>query len=90
MQVTKVKEEFVLSQEAYVLFYAKRGTPWILGLMDPQKGSLDDASVVPDAGSINVNKSTTTLGENNCQVKFKEVEVENSSHEISIQTTPGN
>ncbi|PIA39963.1 hypothetical protein AQUCO_02600424v1 [Aquilegia coerulea] len=36
-QVMMVSEEFVLSQEAYILFYVKKGTPWFSTLMEFQK-----------------------------------------------------
>ncbi|KAF6138631.1 hypothetical protein GIB67_032525 [Kingdonia uniflora] len=36
-KVVSVTEEFVLSQEAYILFYAKQGTPWFSTLMETQK-----------------------------------------------------
>lgn len=40
-KVTSVSEEFVLSQEAYILFYAKQGTPCISSLMEEQRSSLN-------------------------------------------------
>ncbi|KAH7514420.1 hypothetical protein FEM48_Zijuj11G0087800 [Ziziphus jujuba var. spinosa] len=40
-KVTRVREEFVLSQDAYILFYAKCGTPWVSSLMEVQKPCLD-------------------------------------------------
>ncbi|KAF7127225.1 hypothetical protein RHSIM_Rhsim11G0015700 [Rhododendron simsii] len=40
-KVTRVREEYVLSQEAYILFYAKQGTPWFSSLMETVKASLD-------------------------------------------------
>uniref|UniRef100_A0A5B7AVI3 Ubiquitin carboxyl-terminal hydrolase n=1 Tax=Davidia involucrata TaxID=16924 RepID=A0A5B7AVI3_DAVIN len=36
-KVTRVREDFVLSQEAYILFYAKEGTPWFSSFMETQK-----------------------------------------------------
>ncbi|KAA8525876.1 hypothetical protein F0562_007731 [Nyssa sinensis] len=36
-KVTRVQEDFVLSQEAYILFYAKQGTPWFSTFMETQK-----------------------------------------------------
>ncbi|KAL6183628.1 hypothetical protein ACLB2K_045039 [Fragaria x ananassa] len=35
-KVTRVQEEFVLSQEAYILFYARQGTPWFSSLKEGQ------------------------------------------------------
>ncbi|XP_061374906.1 ubiquitin carboxyl-terminal hydrolase 16-like [Gastrolobium bilobum] len=34
--VTKVSVDFVLSQEAYILFYARQGTPWFSSIMESQ------------------------------------------------------
>ncbi|CAI0383114.1 unnamed protein product [Linum tenue] len=36
-RVTECREEFVLSQVAYLLLYAREGTPWFSSLMDSQK-----------------------------------------------------
>ncbi|KAF5441925.1 hypothetical protein F2P56_037125 [Juglans regia] len=40
-KVTSVQEEFVLSQEAYILFYARQGTPWFSSIIDAHKPCLD-------------------------------------------------
>ncbi|KAI7989781.1 Ubiquitin carboxyl-terminal hydrolase 20 [Camellia lanceoleosa] len=40
-KVTTVREDFVLSQEAYILFYAKEGTPWFSSFMETEKSSID-------------------------------------------------
>ncbi|XP_050377193.1 ubiquitin carboxyl-terminal hydrolase 21 [Argentina anserina] len=40
-KVTRVREEFVLSQEAYILFYARQGTPWFSSLMEGQMSCSD-------------------------------------------------
>ncbi|KAL6181069.1 hypothetical protein ACLB2K_047726 [Fragaria x ananassa] len=40
-KVTRVREEFVLSQEAYILFYARQGTPWFSSLKEGQMSCLD-------------------------------------------------
>ncbi|KAG5059145.1 hypothetical protein JHK87_000174 [Glycine soja] len=39
--VTEVSVETVLSQEAYILFYARQGTPWFLSIMDEKTQCLD-------------------------------------------------
>ncbi|XP_019190694.1 PREDICTED: ubiquitin carboxyl-terminal hydrolase 20-like [Ipomoea nil] len=36
-KVSRVREEFVMSQEAYILFYAKQGTPWFSDFIETQK-----------------------------------------------------
>lgn len=35
-RVTRVEEEFVLSQDAYILFYAKQGTEWVSSLLEAE------------------------------------------------------
>ncbi|XP_027361023.1 ubiquitin carboxyl-terminal hydrolase 20-like [Abrus precatorius] len=40
-KVTKVLGDFVLSQEAYILFYARQGTPWFSSIMESQALCLD-------------------------------------------------
>ncbi|CAN4128158.1 unnamed protein product [Withania somnifera] len=40
-KVVRVREDFVLSQEAYVLFYAKRGTAWFSDFIEGQKPFID-------------------------------------------------
>ncbi|KAK4728324.1 hypothetical protein R3W88_021312 [Solanum pinnatisectum] len=40
-KVVRVREDYVLSQEAYVLFYAKRGTPWFSDFIEGQKPFID-------------------------------------------------
>ncbi|KAK4364631.1 hypothetical protein RND71_015989 [Anisodus tanguticus] len=40
-KVVRVREDFVLSQEAYVLFYAKSGTPWFSDFIELQKPFID-------------------------------------------------
>ncbi|KAJ0112649.1 hypothetical protein Patl1_03504 [Pistacia atlantica] len=42
-RVTRVNEDVVLSQDAYILFYAKQGTPWCSSLLEAEK-CLDTAS----------------------------------------------
>ncbi|XP_058224321.1 ubiquitin carboxyl-terminal hydrolase 21-like isoform X2 [Rhododendron vialii] len=40
-KVARVGEDFVLSQEAYILFYAKQGTPWFSSFLETEKSYLD-------------------------------------------------
>ncbi|KAL4570489.1 hypothetical protein LXL04_026145 [Taraxacum kok-saghyz] len=40
-KVTSVSESYVLSEEAYILFYAKQNTPWFSNFMETYKPSLD-------------------------------------------------
>ncbi|PON87411.1 Ubiquitinyl hydrolase [Trema orientale] len=59
-KVTRVPEEFVLSQDAYILFYARRGTPWFSSLMGAEKQSFD-----PDISSTSPQSVLDTV-ENAC------------------------
>ncbi|XP_019422736.1 PREDICTED: ubiquitin carboxyl-terminal hydrolase 20-like isoform X2 [Lupinus angustifolius] len=40
-QVTRVSADYVLSQEAYILFYAQHGTPWFSSIMESRMQCLD-------------------------------------------------
>ncbi|KAE9596940.1 putative ubiquitinyl hydrolase 1 [Lupinus albus] len=40
-QVTRVSADYVLSEEAYILFYAQHGTPWFSSIMESRKQCLD-------------------------------------------------
>ncbi|KAF3677453.1 ATPase, F1 complex, gamma subunit protein [Capsicum annuum] len=41
--VVRVQEDYVLSQEAYVLFYMKRGTPWFSDFIEGKKPFIDSS-----------------------------------------------
>lgn len=43
VQVVRVPEEYVLSQEAYILFYAKQDTPFFSNFLETQKQCIDPA-----------------------------------------------
>ncbi|XP_062073616.1 ubiquitin carboxyl-terminal hydrolase 20-like [Humulus lupulus] len=51
-KVTRVEEEFVLSQDAYILFYARRGTPWFSSLVGAEMKSLDPAILSTSPQSV--------------------------------------
>ncbi|CAL0314150.1 unnamed protein product [Lupinus luteus] len=40
-QVTRVTADYVLSEEAYILFYAQHGTPWFSSIMESRTQCLD-------------------------------------------------
>ncbi|XP_058085773.1 ubiquitin carboxyl-terminal hydrolase 21-like isoform X3 [Magnolia sinica] len=50
--VTRVSEEDVLHQEAYILFYKRQGSPWFSSLMEAQQmlNDSDSLSTSPDSG----------------------------------------
>ncbi|KAI4314480.1 hypothetical protein L6164_027383 [Bauhinia variegata] len=58
-KVTWVQGDYVLSQEAYILFYAKQGTPWfssiveaLLPCLDPSNLSTSPKSVLDNLDSV--------------------------------------
>ncbi|XP_047322392.1 ubiquitin carboxyl-terminal hydrolase 20-like [Impatiens glandulifera] len=46
-RVTRVKEEVVLSEEAYILFYAKMGTPWFSSFIKSEKKPKNTTNTSP-------------------------------------------
>ncbi|KAH9624342.1 hypothetical protein KSS87_007399 [Heliosperma pusillum] len=43
-KVSRVSEETALRQEAYILFYARKGTPWFSSLLEQWKANLEEKS----------------------------------------------
>lgn len=62
-KVTSVPEDYVLHQEAYILFYARQGTPWFSSLMQTQKPCLDPNTSGNSPKSVldNVDSISTSL-----------------------------
>ncbi|XP_068306335.1 ubiquitin carboxyl-terminal hydrolase 20-like [Pyrus communis] len=58
-RVTRVREEFVLSQEAYILFYARKGTPWFLSVVEALKPCLNPAVMSTSPKSVLENVEST-------------------------------
>ncbi|KAI5602004.1 hypothetical protein BDE02_01G128700 [Populus trichocarpa] len=65
-EVSKEQEEFVLSQAAYILFYAREGTPWCSSLIKPQELCSDpsNSNTSPKSVLDNVNRECTGVGNN--------------------------
>ncbi|XP_011018566.1 PREDICTED: ubiquitin carboxyl-terminal hydrolase 21-like isoform X2 [Populus euphratica] len=65
-EVSKEQEEFVLSQAAYILFYAREGTPWCSSLIKPQELCSDpnNSNTSPKSVLDNVNRECTGVGDN--------------------------
>ncbi|KAG8382492.1 hypothetical protein BUALT_Bualt05G0082900 [Buddleja alternifolia] len=62
-RVVQVEEDFVLSQEAYILFYAKEGTSWFSSFITTQKLCVDSTTLNTSPKSVlytvdNVSSST--------------------------------
>lgn len=51
-KVVRVREDYVLSQEAYVLFYAKRGTAWFSDFIEGQKPFIDPSILSTSPKSV--------------------------------------
>ncbi|XP_061958653.1 ubiquitin carboxyl-terminal hydrolase 21-like isoform X2 [Populus nigra] len=65
-EVSKEQEEFVLSQAAYILFYAREGTPWCSSLIKPQELCSDprNSNTSPKSVLDNVNRECIGVGNN--------------------------
>ncbi|KAL2999958.1 hypothetical protein AAZX31_09G186700 [Glycine max] len=64
--VTKVSVDSVLSQEAYILFYARQGTPWFSSIMEEKTQCLDPNIMTTSPKSVldvgdNMSKSNPIL-----------------------------
>lgn len=60
-KVTSVTEACVLSEQAYILFYAKQGTPWFASFMETYKPSLANLSnTSPKSVLENVDHTSTS------------------------------
>ncbi|CAI0436931.1 unnamed protein product [Linum tenue] len=66
-RVTECREEIVLSQVAYLLLYAREGTPWFSSLMDSQKvdQGLGTSSTSPKSVLETVDREEYTSSDNN-------------------------
>ncbi|RXH70990.1 hypothetical protein DVH24_015612 [Malus domestica] len=51
-RVTRVREEFVLSQGGYILLYARKGTPWFSSVVEALKPCLDPAIMSTSPKSV--------------------------------------
>ncbi|BFG31021.1 hypothetical protein CerSpe_172950 [Prunus speciosa] len=60
-KVTRVQEEFVLSQEAYILFYARQGTPWFSSIVESLKPCLDPAMTNTSPKSVLENVESASI-----------------------------
>lgn len=91
-KVTSVREEFVLAQEAYILFYAKQGTPWFSSLMEAPNPCLDPnilntspKSVLDNVDSVcTIYPSVASI--DNCDANESRDKVEGVSSDFSCGT----
>lgn len=90
-KVMKVREDFVLSQEAYILFYAKQGTPWFSSLMETQKPSLDPnvSNTSPKSVLDNVDPTRTSSSSIANNHSFDAKENSDASDGISTEYSNG-
>lgn len=89
VQVVWVSEDYVLSQEAYILFYAKQGTPWISSFIQTQKQCIDLAILNTSPKSVldNADPSTSSssLPPNYCG----DANETSDSAEVFMETSSG-
>lgn len=92
LQVIEFQEEFVLSQTAYILFYAREGTPWFSSLIESQKFCLDPSisNTSPKSVLDNVDRGTLFPGVekvDNCKVGVTTDTSAETSTQFSCGTT---
>ncbi|XP_023736218.1 ubiquitin carboxyl-terminal hydrolase 20 [Lactuca sativa] len=95
-KVTSVSEAYVLSEEAYILFYARQGTPWFSNFMETYKPLLDpnlsntspksvlenlDASIIH---SHDTNESCSRSIDNNNKVTVPEAKADCSIKSVAV------
>ncbi|KAL8207918.1 hypothetical protein R6Q57_007330 [Mikania cordata] len=67
-RVTSVSEACVLAEEAYILFYAKQGTPWFSNFMEtysfnPNLSTTSPKSVLENADPQNIHSHSTIISD---------------------------
>ncbi|XP_059656806.1 ubiquitin carboxyl-terminal hydrolase 20-like [Cornus florida] len=82
-KVTRVREDFVLSQEAYILFYAKQGTPWFSSFIEAEKPFFD-----PNISNTSP-KSVLDNVDHNCTLSPNGENSHNFEANETIDTTNG-
>ncbi|GFQ01475.1 ubiquitin carboxyl-terminal hydrolase 20, partial [Phtheirospermum japonicum] len=85
-RVVLVDEDFVLSQEAYLLFYAKEGTSWFSSFIETQKFLSEDSNIWNTSPKSVLDRVDTSPGSCNLENKFKEIdnnnEIKDSRHMV--------
>ncbi|KAG5249006.1 ubiquitin carboxyl-terminal hydrolase [Salix suchowensis] len=81
-EVSKEREEFVLSQAAYILFYAREGTPWCSSLIKPQEFCLDPSN------SNTSPKSVLDIVNSECISVANKDTLETSVFKDAVEATP--
>ncbi|XWS38755.1 hypothetical protein CRYUN_Cryun19dG0157400 [Craigia yunnanensis] len=89
-RVTCVEEEAVLSQEAYILFYARQGTPWFSTAIEVQKPCADPGIYDSSQKSVldNIECASNPLVENSadCGVNESMDIADKTSTQLSCET----
>ncbi|KAL3655847.1 hypothetical protein CASFOL_000243 [Castilleja foliolosa] len=73
-RVVLVDEDFVLSQEAYLLFYAKEGTSWFSSFIETQKFSSVDSNIWNTSPKSVLDRINTSPDSCNLENKFRGVD----------------
>ncbi|KAL3817929.1 hypothetical protein ACJIZ3_003834 [Penstemon smallii] len=86
-RVVQVHEDLVLSQEAYILFYAKEGTPWFSSFIETQKLCADTMTMSTSPKSVleNVDTSLSPALQKNVSCNSNEVSEASVSKQWRIQ-----
>ncbi|KAK3183017.1 hypothetical protein Dsin_030303 [Dipteronia sinensis] len=93
-RVTRVQEEFVLSQDAYILFYSKQGTAWFSSLLEAEKLCLDRniSNLSPKSVLDNMDNDCTTYCSvakaNDCEANESRDSAGGSSAQFSCERRP--
>lgn len=94
--MTSVSEAYVLSEEAYILFYARQGTPWFSNfmetykpLLDPNLSNTSPKSVLenldaPIIHSHDTNESCSRSIDNNNKVTVPEAKADCSIKSVAV------
>ncbi|KAL8253886.1 hypothetical protein R6Q59_032107 [Mikania micrantha] len=74
-RVTRVSEACVLAEEAYILFYAKQGTPWFSNFMEtysfnPNFSTTSPKSVLENADPQNIHSHSTIISDDVAPLKL--------------------
>ncbi|KAK4389922.1 Ubiquitin carboxyl-terminal hydrolase 21 [Sesamum angolense] len=92
-KVVLVNEDFVLSQEAYILFYAEKGTAWFSNFIQTQKLCVDstfncDSDGVNDTGSETKELENNEIKDSRPMHNESEKGSEYNLHGMSVSVAP--
>ncbi|KAJ8538718.1 hypothetical protein K7X08_030014 [Anisodus acutangulus] len=93
-EVFRVDEDLVLAEEAYIMFYAKRGTPWFSDFVEMQKTFIDPPisytspkSVLDNVDAVSI--TSPCMLDNHSSDASKSDHEDSESKETEQTSTPG-